>query len=68
MHTHKYNYMRTHIYIDVHICTHINIHILTVKSIWSHSKVFISHPKGLILMKQVKPHSVFIDYTEYKSS
>ena len=38
------------------------------KDVWKPLKMFISHCKSVILMKQVKYHNVFIYYTKYKSS
>ena len=48
-------------------CVRINLYTntLPVQSIWSPLKIFIFHPKSLIL-KEVKYHGVFIDHTKVR--
>ena len=50
MHLYTHMYMYTHVYIYIHIKIYLHVYMYTlpIKSIWSASKCFISHPKGVI--------------------
>ena len=76
-HTYIYIYTHTHTHMHMYIYIYIYIYIYTVKSIWPHSKIFISHPKSVIFNKRSKApqwfYSLFkkqdfLHHIKYKSS
>ena len=57
-----------YIYIYIYICVCVCVCVYQSKVSVHPQKFFISHPKSIIFMKQVKHHNDFMYYTKYKYS